>query len=84
MLNLKLMPIWVVWRYEVVKGKKTKVLYSAKTGNRCGCNSSYSNSWCNYQKAVDAVDTLKMDGIGFVVPDGVAVIDRDHIKDNDS
>ena len=84
MLNLKLMPIWVVWRYEVVKGKKTKVLYSAKTGNRCGCNSSYSNSWCDYQKAVDAVDTLKMDGIGFVVPDGVAVIDRDHIKDNDS
>lgn len=24
MLNLKLMPIWVVWRYEVVKGKRQK------------------------------------------------------------
>ena len=34
MQTLKDMPIWVVWKYEFNKGKKTKVLYSAKTKYR--------------------------------------------------
>lgn len=81
MQTLKNMPVWVLWKYELNKGKKTKVLYSAKTKYRCGTDGKYSGLWVTYEEALSHV-TAGFDGIGFVIPYGYAAIDMDHIADD--
>lgn len=81
MRTLKDKPIWVLWKYELNKGKKTKVLYSAKTKYRCGTDKKYSGLWVSYEEALKSVGDA-FDGIGFVIPTGYAVIDMDHIVDD--
>lgn len=81
MQTLKDMPIWVVWKYEFNKGKKTKVLYSAKTKYRCGTDKKYCGLWVSYEEAIKCVNA-GFDGVGFVIPEGYAVIDMDHVLDD--
>lgn len=76
--------IWVVWRYEVEKGKRRKVLYSIKTKRRCGTNFGYHDTWATYKEVLNARNTMKADGIGFIIPKGYAVIDLDHKNDDDA
>ena len=81
MQTLKGMPIWVLWKYELVNGKKTKVLYSAKTKYRCGTDKKYSSLWVSYDECCKNVGTGNFAGVGFVIPTGYGVIDMDHIAD---
>lgn len=81
MQTLKDKPIWVVWKYELNKGKKTKVLYSAKTKYRCGTDKKYSSLWVSFEEALQCVGEA-FDGVGFIIPEGYAVIDMDHIVDD--
>ena len=83
MEKLKQEPIWVCWRYEAVKGRRTKVLYSIK-GRRTGTSKKYSGDWVSYNEAAPAKEKGSFDGIGFVIPAGIVVIDLDHISDNDT
>jgi putative DNA primase/helicase len=55
---------WVTWRYEDRQGKRTKVPYNPRTGER----SSHSDptTWGTYEQTVSACEPLGMDGIGFV------------------
>ena len=78
---LKNMPIWVVWKYESVNGKRTKVLYSAKTKNKCGTNEKYKAGWVLFEEASDVAANASFDGVGFVIPKGYAVVDMDHLED---
>jgi putative DNA primase/helicase len=55
---------WVVWRVELRDGKPTKVPYRADGGGRA--SSTASSTWASFVEAVDAVERLGMDGIGFV------------------
>ena len=82
MEKLKQEPIWVCWRYEAVKGRRTKVLYSIK-GRRTGTSKKYSVDWVSYNEATQAKEKGSFDGIGFVIPAGIVVIDLDHISDDD-
>ena len=70
---------WVVWRYEDVNNKKTKVPYNAK-----GFLASVTNpqSWNTFAEVVEAKG---YDGIGFVLTqnDPYAFIDLDHTTDQD-
>lgn len=68
MQTLKKMPIWVVWKYETVNGKRTKVLYSAKTKNKCGTNEKYKAGWALFEEASDVASNASFDGVGFVIP----------------
>lgn len=63
------------WRYkERSDGKKTKVPFNAVTGG--GAQTNRKNSFCNFDTAVRAVS--QYDGIGFLIADGLFVIDLDH------
>ncbi len=79
MQTLKQMPIWVVWKYEHINGKRTKVLYSAIIKRKSGTNAKYKNTWTSYQEACNSAMTENFDGVGFVIPRGYAVIDMDHV-----
>ena len=69
--ELMQMPIWVMWRYEEVKGKTTKVPYSAKTLCRTGSNEPYKNQWVTYDQADDLARANRFDGVGFIIPEGL-------------
>ena len=81
MQTLKEMPIWVVWKYETINGKRTKVLYSVRTKNKCGTNEKYKSQWVLFEEASAVAINADFDGVGFVIPKGYAVIDMDHIAD---
>lgn len=83
MQDLQEMSIWVVWKYEIVNEKLTKVLYSPRTKAKCGTTPEYRRFWVTYDEAVDVLNKNgDFKGIGFVIPKGYAVIDIDHIKDD--
>ncbi len=79
--KLMQMPIWLMWRYETVKGKETKVPYSAKTLRRCGTDEKYRNLLVSFDRASDTAKANSFDGVGFVISEGYAVIDLDHADD---
>lgn len=70
---------WVVWRYETLKGKKTKIPYNPD-GKKA--SSTDKKTWVDYQAAADAAndDKLNFDGVGLVFTPGQTLlgIDIDH------
>jgi hypothetical protein len=54
---------WVVWRYEVVDGKVTKVPYQVN-GRRAKTNDP--RTWATFDAAVAALETGDFDGAGYV------------------
>ena len=83
MEKLKAKPQWVMWKYEDVKGKTQKVLYSAKTKRCCGANQPHAWSWVTYDEAMEAASANNMSGVGVVIPSGYAVFDFDHYDPED-
>ena len=81
MEKLKQEPIWVCWRYEAVKSRRTKVLYSVK-GRRTGTSQKHSGDWATHAEALQAKDKGSFDGVGFVLPAGIVAIDLDHVGDD--
>lgn len=75
--ELKQMPIWVIWNYDVRDGKPTKIPKSAK-GTATGTNEKYRHTWVTYSEAVAAQNKYHASGVGFVIPKGIAFIDIDH------
>lgn len=56
------LPRWVIWRWEIVNGKRTKVPYQASHPDR-KAKSTDPNTWSDYATAMDA--SKQADGIGF-------------------
>ena len=78
MQELKGQRIWMLWRFEIRKEKRTKVPRSALDGGPSGSDESWSHTWVTYDEAVSARDTYGMDGVGFKIPDGYFFLDVDH------
>ena len=78
MQELKGQQIWMLWRFEIRKEKRTKVPRSALDGGPSGSDESSSHTWVTYDEAVYARDTYGMDGVGFKIPDGYFFLDVDH------
>jgi hypothetical protein len=72
---------WVVWRFEHVNGKLTKVPYTPNTIRHARTNDA--NTWCAFDVCVAAVRAKQWDGIGFVFTrdDPYCFIDLDAPKD---
>lgn len=79
MQKLKQMKIWICFRHEVVNGRRTKVPYSVK-GRKTGTSETYRRDWVTYDEATKAVKLRSFDGVGLVLPKGIAGIDEDHVK----
>ena len=78
MQELKEQRIWMLWRFEIRKEKRTKVPRSALDGGPSGSDESWSHTWVTYDEAVSARETHGMDGVGFKIPDGYFFLDVDH------
>lgn len=76
MNKLKEMHIWFCWNFEMRKGKKTKVPYSAR-GEPTGTSPDHAGQWVTYKEAAAAAKEKALSGIGFVLPEGYVLIDID-------
>ena len=77
MEDLKSRRIWLCWRWEVRKGKRTKVP-KAPSGCASGTDRKFASTWVTYEEAAGALEKGKFDGIGFVIPEGYFFLDIDH------
>ena len=77
--ELRQYPQWIVWRYEDVNNKKTKVPYSIK---RFKASVTNPQTWHTFE---DVVNATGYDGIGFVLTenDPFAFIDLDHTSNQE-
>ena len=77
--ELRKYPQWIVWKYEDVNNKKTKVPYNLK-----GFKASVTNpqTWHTFE---DVANATGFDGIGFVMTanDPFAFIDLDHTSNQE-
>lgn len=77
--ELRKYPQWIVWKYEDVNNKKTKVPYNLK-----GFKASVTNpqTWHTFE---DVANATGFDGIGFVLTenDPFAFIDLDHTSNQE-
>jgi len=74
--KLKNMRIWFCWNFEMRKGKKTKVPYSAR-GKPTGTSPDHADQWVTYREAAAAAKEKALSGVGFVLPEGYVLIDID-------
>ncbi len=74
---------WVLWRYDVQNGKRSKVLYQVDCRHKG--SSSDSTTWASFDSVLCAYEfNTSMHGIGFVLGDGWFGIDLDKCRDPDS
>ncbi|MDR1464345.1 MAG: nucleoside triphosphatase [Oscillospiraceae bacterium] len=71
--------LFCCWRYEQAGGRKTKIPYDPRTGQRAQTNNH--KTFCSFSEAVRAVQNY--DGVGFLITNDLFVIDCDHCKNDD-
>ncbi|MDR1409128.1 MAG: hypothetical protein LBJ12_02405 [Oscillospiraceae bacterium] len=77
--SLRQRGLFCCWRYEGRGGRKTKIPYNPATGQR-----AQTNNPCSFVDFVTAKQMVQnYDGIGFLITDGLFVIDCDHCKSAD-
>jgi putative DNA primase/helicase len=81
--RLKVRPQWVNWRYEERDGKLTKVPYTP-AGRKA--SSTDLMTWSTFEKVLDAFESGKHDGVGFVFCSGdpFAGVDLDSCRDSET
>ena len=79
--ELRQRPQWVVWKLEERDGKPTKVPYIAGGSGKASCTDSLT--WRSFEEAVQALETGRYNGIGFVFSSGdpFAGVDLDDCRD---
>jgi hypothetical protein len=74
-------PRWVVWRWELVKGRWTKPPYQARYP-RQNARANDPETWSAYDDALEAVEHGDADGIGYaLLGSDVGAIDLDKCRD---
>jgi putative DNA primase/helicase len=75
------LPVWVVWRMEMVKGKPTKVPYQPNNPTR-RAKSDDSATWSDAATAIKVAERDGFDGVGLQLHNGeIAAFDLDHCRD---
>lgn len=78
--ELKTLPNWVLWRYEMRNGKRTKVPYSPDDHRRAESNNP--STWGAFDKVAKVPDGF--DGVGFMLGNSPYIgIDLDYCFDGD-
>jgi len=78
-LGLRPLPQWVVWRYEEREGKRTKLPYRPHPQHRAKAKANDPATWGTLEAALTALETHKMEGLGFVFAQdgGIVGVDLD-------
>src|SRR6266702_1458065 len=81
---LQARPQWVCWRREERKGKRTKIPYNARTGQRA--ESNRPDTWTSYEEARQAYARSQhtkqaYDGVGYMFQRDITGVDLDHCID---
>lgn len=78
--DLRVLPQWVTWRFEVRNGKRTKVPHSTN-GTRASVTDS--STWTTFEAAIQAYRNEGFDGVGFTFTTGAGIvgIDLDKCRD---
>jgi biotin operon repressor len=74
---LKDLRAWVCWRWEIVKGRRTKVPYNPVTGKRA--STTDPSTWTHFATALTAVAAY--DGLGIVLTGKLCGVDLDKCRD---
>ncbi len=79
--QIKEFPHWVLWKYEFVNGRWTKVPYQIN-GRKASC--SNNSTWSDYQSIYKTFDPIKYSGVGFVLSEQSPItgIDFDGCPEN--
>ena len=78
--ELKDLEQWVCWKGIInEKGKISKIPINPKTGG--GAMSNNPATWSDFQTALKAAETLKLQGVGFVFDEGYFGVDLDNATD---
>jgi replicative DNA helicase len=75
-------PRWLMWREEQRKGKPTKVPYDPHTGELA--SSTDPTTWSTCAEASEAAHRYRMDGVGYVLGDGMGGVDLDGCRNPDT
>lgn len=71
---------WVNWRFDLVKGKQTKVPYNARGFQKA--STANSKTWSTFEQAAATYSLQEREGVGYVFAgDGVTGIDLDKCRD---
>lgn len=74
--EMKALPNWVNWKFENRDGRKTKIPYNPRNGERAKANDP--TTWATYEEAAQSLD--RYDGIGFQLGNSPFVgLDLDHV-----
>lgn len=75
--DLKKYPNWVLWKFQKIKGKKTKVPYQTNSKTASSVN---PDTWTTFDNVLQAYNQGQYSGIGFVFTNtDITGIDIDHI-----
>ena len=82
MKRIKELPRWIGWNLKEINGRRTKIPCAAN-GMSTGTSAEYAHTWVTYEEAAKAAAERSFTGIGFVIPENVVFLDKDHIDPND-
>jgi putative DNA primase/helicase len=78
--EIKAPQAWVTWRYELDKRQDwTKVPY--QQDGRVRASTTDPETWASFEEVIDCYQSGGVDGIGFVLTNGIAGVDLDHCFD---
>ena len=80
--ELKQMPVWVCWR-SVRKGNRITKVPVSPLGGGTGSDPQHRHTWTNFDTALAASAQKGLDGVGFIIPEGIAFLDLDGITPED-
>jgi hypothetical protein len=77
--GLRQLPRWVGWRFELRKGKWSKVPTALRTGRNA--SSTDPTTWASFDEARATYDVGGLDGVGICLGDGLLGVDLDDCRD---
>ena len=82
MKSIKEMKRWFCWNAGEKNGRVTKIP-CAPDGGTTGTNEKYARTWVTFDEATAALRLHGHTGVGFVIPEGVFFLDKDHAGPDD-
>ena len=77
--ELKIFPQWVCYRTTKLESKTAKYMISPVTGKFAKSNDPHT--WTDYNTAFHYMIAKRLEGLAFVLTEGIVFVDIDHVTD---